>query len=979
MGDLEYRILGPVEVWLDGRKVRIDAPRQRAVLAALLLEANRVVPVDRLIDRIWADAPPARARNTVQSLVLRLRRILGPAAGLLTRPPGYLLQVPAGRLDLEVFEQRAASGRAALVAGDAESAARELRAALALWRGEPLTGVAGTGLVDVEGPRLRERRLLVTEELIDADLECGRHADSVGQLTALVAENPLREKMHGQLMLALHRSSRRGEALEVFRTLRGQLVDELAIEPGEQVQRLHREILADERTRDIERLPRQLPPDVNDFTGRGPVRARVRELLSGSSDPGVAISGPAGVGKTALAVHIGYELAAEFTEGQVFVDLHGLDPHPVPTTVALAQILRALGVQPAGIPDSADERAAVYRGILAERRVLVLLDNVAGEAQVRPLLPGGGGLGRVMVTSRRVLAALTGSLPLLALDPLTHSESVTLLTRMLGEKRVLGQGAAAGRLVIQCGYLPLALRIAGARLATEPRWSVSTMVNRLVGARRRLDELSVGDLEVRASVGLSVAGLTEPQRQAFARLGSLWCADFAGWLAAAALRAPVAVAQRVLERLVEAQLVAALGPDAAGQERYRIHDLIRDYAREQSTGDTQHALDACRDAVRHAAARMLGTDEGAEMADLNRALPWFEAERPTLTQAVLHASHGAMPEHAWQIAHSCAIFFEVRGDWDDWERTHLAALAVKPSDDPGAEAALRCGLSQLSLDKGLTTKAREHAELAVVLGRAAGEADLEADALGSLGYADWMDARLPEAIVNFEAGLRAASQAGYRVGEIRCLLGLGHVYRDTGRYPDAIMVLGQAAAVCHKGADPSKEPYILALLGATHRDCGRLDDAAEFFRRAIAAATALGDTRCRVDAMRNLADTHRLIGDPAEALRLMREALEIVRRLGEQVGEAQTLRRLGEALSDLGQCAEAIRSLRLAHDLIRPIGLPRVQAEILYGLGKAQLQAGDRPGATAALTESIALFEACALPAQKTNAERLLADIQNGH
>lgn len=983
MAEFQYRVLGPVEVWLDGQPLPIDAPRQRALLAALLLEANRVVSVDLLVDWLWGSSPPAQARNTIQSLVLRLRRILGPEGGLLTRRPGYLLRVEPDRLDLDVFERLAADGRAALDAGDAETAARELRAALALWRGEPLSDAATQDNVEV--PRLRERRLRVTEDLVAAELGCGRHADLVAWLTALVAGNPLRERFSGQLMLALHGSGRRAEALEVFQSLRRRLVDELAVEPCDAVRLIHREILAQEGPVETRR-PRQLPPDIADFSGRDAVLESMRHLLTGRDALGLAVSGQAGVGKTALTVHIGHLLAGEFPDGQIFVDLHGMDARPLHPSAALAQILRALGVEPASIPGSADERAAMYRGLMAERRVLVLLDNAADEPQVRPLLPGSGP-GRVIVTSRRVLASLGAWLPSMPLGLLTHAESVELLTRMLGEKRVCGQEDGADLIAVQCGHLPLALRIAGARLVARPRWPLSKMAGYLADTRRRLDELSTGDLEVRASVRMSVAGLTEPERRAVARLGGLWCPDFAGWLAAAALGVPVAEAEEMAERLVDAQLLEALGFDAAGQARYRFHDLIRDYARELSTGTTRDALDACLTAVHHAAAQVLGVGDPmpgqpphhscvhcGEIAGLDGSLAWFAAERPTLTSAVSHALDRSLPEHAWRIAHLSAIFFEVRADWDDWRQTHQAALSAVPQNDR-AEAALLCGLSRLFIDKGDAGSAGEHARRAVRLGRAADDPGLEADALASLGFAQWHDSRLGPAGRSFKAGLRLAGKAGCHATEVRCLLGLGHLYRNLGRHDDAILALENAIALIRKGAARNEEPYVLVSLGAVHLACERPEEAAGHFRQAMVLATALSDTRCQVFAMRCLADAHRMAGDAAESVRLMRLVPLIMHRPGEDVGEVQTLRRLGEALTDLGRYEEATEHLRRGLELIRRIAFPLIEAEVLYALGDALARAGDRGGAGVALSQSRDRFAECGMRERSTEAASLLARI----
>jgi DNA-binding SARP family transcriptional activator len=414
---MEFRILGPVEV-RDGAQRQLDlgGAKPRALLSILLVHANQVVSTDRLIDQLWGEATPPTARNVLQCHVSRLRRALQAGAGgagpdpvLVTRPPGYLLRVGAGQLDLHRFEELLAQARQASAEGDRPRAAERLRAALALWRG-PALADASEMLRRTAGARMDEARLVALEERLDADLALGRHADLVGELEALVADQQDRERPRRQLMLALYRSGRPAEALEAYRAARRRLVEEFGLEPSPALQRLERDILlADpaldpassppgidkDEPRPAPSGPYQLPPDIDDFTGREVAVAQVQELLEGEQATAIvisAIAGKAGVGKTALAVRVAHRLRPRFADGQLYVNLRGAEDQALDPADVLAGFLRALGVEGAVIPEGLEERVRLYRSRLADRRLLVVVDNAASEAQVRPLLPGSPGL-----------------------------------------------------------------------------------------------------------------------------------------------------------------------------------------------------------------------------------------------------------------------------------------------------------------------------------------------------------------------------------------------------------------------------------------------------------------------------------------------------------------------------------------------------------------------------------------------------------
>jgi DNA-binding SARP family transcriptional activator len=599
---VEFRLLGPVEVHADGQQLPIPGPIQRGLLAILALHANRVVASHELQASMWGPVPPATARRSLQWQVWRLRRLLGPQADrLVYRAPGYLLRVQPGELDLARFQQLADQGRERLAAGDAERAGRLLGAALRLWRGQALEDVQVAALAE-QRARLDQRRLAVLEDRVQADLDGGRHNGLVPELEGLVADQPLRERLWELLMVALYRSGRQADALAAFRALRQRLVEQQGVEPSPPLQELHRRILAAdpalllpaEAPGSVQAaaptpVPRQLPPDVAGFTGREPELAQLDQVLAAAGQDGPvvigAIAGTGGIGKSALAVHAAHRLAGRFPDGQLYVDLHGATAglEPLAPLEVLGRFLRALGMAPAAVPTELEEASGTFRSRVAGRRLLVVLDNAADAAQVAPLVPASPGCG-VLVTSRQALASLDGATHL-HLGILPAEEATRLLGRLAGQERVAAEPEAAAEVARGCGYLPLALRIAGARLAARPGWPVAALAERLADAQRRLDELEVAEAGVRASfavshrqLGAGDDALDRAAAVAFGLLGLLDGPELGVPVVARLLDRPEEAAERVLERLVDAQLLETPSPG-----RYRLHDLLRLYAREQAS------------------------------------------------------------------------------------------------------------------------------------------------------------------------------------------------------------------------------------------------------------------------------------------------------------------------------------------------------------------------------------------------------------
>jgi DNA-binding SARP family transcriptional activator len=604
----EFSLLGPLSVRIDAAAVRIPAGNQRAILAALLLRADSVVTVDELAEVLWGADPPAEARTGVQNHVMRLRKALGPVGSrITTEPRGYLIRVEPGELDLSRFEDSLRESRTAAREGRWADAADQAAAALALWQGEPLADVDSDLLAVRERPRLAELRLRALETRIDADLRLGRHAEVVGELRQLAAEHPLRERLHGLLMLALYRDGRRADALAAYQDASDVLADELGAEPGPDLRQLHRQILnadpalvgsgpAAHASAPAAPVPQELPGDVAAFTGRAAELAELDRILLRPNDKAgdakataaviSAVSGTAGVGKTALAVHWAHHAAERFPDGQLYVNLRGYDPgQPMPATDALAAFLRSLGVPGQDIPPQETERSARYRSLLAGRQMLIVLDNASTVEQVRPLLPGHPDCA-VVVTSRDSLAGLVArdGAVRLDLDTLTLTDAVALLHELIGG-RVDAEPVAAVTLAGQCARLPLALRVAAELAAVRPGEPLANLVTELRDQRRRLDLLDAGGdpaTSVRAVFSWSYQQLGAEAARMFRLLGLHPGPDISVPAAASLAAQAEPDARRLLGELAHAHLIAEHVPG-----RYAFHDLLRPYAADQC-----HALDS---------------------------------------------------------------------------------------------------------------------------------------------------------------------------------------------------------------------------------------------------------------------------------------------------------------------------------------------------------------------------------------------------
>lgn len=598
---MRFLVLGSVEACMTPHhKVALSGSKLRTALAALVLARGRVVPDSRLSALLWGEDPPATSAAQIQTYMSRLRQLLQDHAEVVRQRPGYLLRLPdgsreAGTWDTDVaeFEHLAAQGRDALAAGDAHGAAQLLHQALAIWRGPVLGGVTEF-LAEAERGRLEEMRLTVLERRIEADFALGRHAELVSELIGLTASYPLREQLCGQLMTALYRCGRQADALTVYQECRRTLTDELGIDPTPSLQRLYQSILVaapvlatpvaavvrSEEPRPAPAPPAELPPALPDFTGREQEIIRLRTQLAGRQRAGTpavgVVVGMPGVGKTSLALHVAHQLVDDYSDGQLWVDLRGTSTTPLDPADALADLLRAMGVDSRNIPAGLAERTRLYRSTLADRRCLIVLDDAAGASQVRPLVPAAPGCA-VLVTGRTQLTVLEGVRPIL-LGTFSQSEATALLRSTVGEERIGADPQSAEELAEACGGLPLAVRIAGSRLAARPHWTPRGLADRLADPRRGLDELCLADLRVRDVMESSYRRLTEPAQRALLLLARPDVPAFSARTASMLLDLPLDAAQDLVELLADEHLLQPVG----GENRsFHMHRLVRAFGLEQ--------------------------------------------------------------------------------------------------------------------------------------------------------------------------------------------------------------------------------------------------------------------------------------------------------------------------------------------------------------------------------------------------------------
>jgi DNA-binding SARP family transcriptional activator len=950
---VRYKILGPIEVENGSTPVRIPPGRQPIILGALLLEPNRVVSIDRLIDVVWDEKPPATARTQVQICVSALRHMftdLGGPQPIETRAPGYLLRVAEGQIDSQRFAALVAGADRAEREGQLEEAVGMLRKALALWRGPALGSEPGAVLRSA-AVRLDEARLGALETCIGLELRLGRHHLLIGELGSLVEEHPLREGLRGQLMTALYRSGRPAEALEVYRAGREIMVSELGMEPREELRELEAAILNEDQGLRLEPRepatgteprqaagPHQLPTDTVDFTGREELIEQAETaLLEGDGQSQavrvVVITGKAGIGKTALAVHVAHRIAERrFPDGQLFCDLAGMQRNPVSPSDVLGRFLRALGMPGSAIPDELDERAEMYRSLLAGRQLLVVLDDAAAVRQVTPLLPGSGSCA-VIVTSRMRLTEIPGA-RVLDVNLLAPEKGLELLGAVVGRQRVIGEATAAMALVRMVGGLPLALRIVAARLAARPHWSLASMVGRLADERRRLDELAHGDLMVRASLRLTYEGLDARDAHLFRLLGILPEGSIPAWVAGALLdEDPMQVAIR-LERLVDMQMLDVTGLDLDGQPRYGLHAIIRLFAREElatkeETPARQEALErvlggwlAMAELMR---GRVYANDSavlrgnarrwkapGSEAAAVD-PMAWFEAESPHLIAAVEQAAAAGLDELCWDLAVCLITLFEQGGYVADWERTHQRALElVRQTGNRRGEAAVLGSLGELYIARRQPAAVQAVLEPALALFQELGDVHGIAMIRRNFGVIRYQEGATEAAAEHYAAALAGFREVGDFLNQAYVLSRLGRISSASGGYERATDQLNAALEICRDTGCRKVEAQVLRGLAENLMRQGRLEEADLVLSTVLELVRMQQDVAGEGFILHALGGVRAKLGSREEARHLLRQAIAVREQIMDYVGAARIRLDLAPLLAEQGDRTGAVELVERA-------------------------------------------------------------------
>jgi DNA-binding SARP family transcriptional activator len=992
---VRYRLLGPLRVRDGATWSPVRAAQQRVVLAVLLAEPGQVVSSERLLAELWGDQPPKEAQSALRGYIMRLRRALGDGAAsrLVTRGHGYELLVPDGEVDAAEFERRVVAGRRALAEGSSRVALEHLDAGLALWHGQALADVPPSPTITLWATRLGQSRLAALEERAATLLSLGRHGDVVDELTRLVTEHPFRERLWELLMRALRAAGRRAEALDAYRTARTALAEDLGLEPGPALRDLHRSILAEragptgaDEGAPARVVPAQLPAAVAGFTGRRRQLDRLGGMLAGPGAgngpvlPLATITGTAGIGKTALAVHWAHQVRGRFPDGQLYANLRGYDPGPPLRPLdALSAFLAALGVAVEEVPTDLEPAAALYRSILADRRVLVVLDNAHHADQVRPLLPGGAGC-LALVTSRDPLGGLVardGAIRL-ALSVLTATEARELLVALLGKDRVDAEPDAAARLAALCGHLPLALRIAAANLQRDrdrdrdrgPDPTLAAYADQLAGdgALAALEPDGDPEAGVRAAFEHSYTALPEPARAAFRRFGLVPGPDVTVPAMAALTGTGPEEAGRALARLASAGLL-----DETPGGRYGAHDLLRRFAAVLAAAeDTETERAAAVDRLmthyqRHAEAaatllypamlRLPSTvDSGAPpvlTSDLDAAA-WLDAELPGLVAAIRHAAFEGPRPAAWRLADALRGYLYLRMHIVEWEAVGAAALAAAQADgDVLGQAAAQLSLGTLQLATGRYDDAVASFAAASGGSRLAGWDAGEAAGLANLGNVHLECDRLDEAAEHYAAALAIHRRNGLRTGEAGQLANLALVQGLRGQLRLSAENLGAALALHRQIGSRVSEARNLANLGNAYHRLGRLADATAALTRALAMHRELGDRRTEGSTMCMLAAVHRDSGRLADALDLASGALARTAESGDRpYDRAEAALTLAAVQRTRGETGAAAEGFQRALTLARQIGNRYFECAALIGL------AGTEPPEEAIRTANAALLVA---------------------
>ncbi|SES46465.1 AfsR/SARP family transcriptional regulator [Actinokineospora terrae] len=967
-------VLGQVEIRSDESEdpvIALGGAKPKALLAALMMQPRQVVPTERLIDLLWDDSPPASAVALVHTYVSLVRRAVtaaGRRGSLTTKAPGYLLDVDPTDSDLESFENHLYAARHAERQLDHDSATGLYEQALRLWRG-PAFGGVDAGFARTRSASLADERLAAEEGLARCMLQQGRAGEVAAHLRRLVNTHPLRQQSRVLLMRALHESGRQGDALAVYRNGREHLMAQLGVEPGDELRELHSAILNGSlRSTTTKRrprspavvqhtVPRHLPPDVSDFTGRAEQLHTIMALseAGAATAPAVLVSGAPGTGKSALAVHAAHRLRVRYPDGQLFADLRGsgrdLGAHEV-----LSRFLGALGVAAGDVPTDFAERVELFGRRVADKRLLIVLDNARDAEQVRYLLPQAPNC-LVIVTSRTRLPGLLGVVRV-ELDLLSTEASMRMLGRVVGLSRVESEPIAAATIAELCGGIPLAVRAAGAKLLARPNWPLRALAARLSDERGRLDEPADGDLAVRCGLRLNYAELDDVHRHAFHLLALLDLPDFGSWLAAPLLEVGVDEAEDVVERLVDLRLVEVAGIDAIGRVRYRFHDMVQLFGAEQA--NREEPADAVAAAVcRTLAAWMCLVEAGANRlprvtlglrttpragVDLDARLVadteqdpsgWFRSETAAVVRTVERAHELGIDEMTTMlIAALLSSPFAARNEFDGWQRTHEVALAAaRDTGDTRAEATVLTGLGQLYYEKD----------------------------------------EYPDALAHFTQAADGASKVDDDATLAIALVGIGTVHRDLAQFRLAREHLARATQIGERGGDLSVVAAADYGLASIWRDLGDMPSAAARFTRCADAYRALGDPRGAGLALRGLSLCHRAVDEVDLAATLSEQAEAILRGSGDQLGATYAAQSLAKARIRQGRVAGVAEALADCLTLCTTQGDRFGVALVTRTLGELALAEGEAEAAVRLLADALGKWTELRLPLWQARTLRDLA------
>ena len=958
---MQVRLLGPVDVLAPGGPRQVRGQRRKTVLATLALRGGEIVSTGQLVDVVWGETASSAAANTLQSHMSHLRNVLGSKNAILARPPGYLLDLGGDGTDVQLAERLLRQGTQS---ADPVDGTRHLQSALALWRGRPLADVPGLAWLEQQAERLDLLWLQVKRALAKARLAAGEHAHLVPDLEQLAADHPLDEQIHAQLMLALYRNGRQADALGVYRRLRRTLHEELGIDPSQPLRDLETGILRQDPALEAPTpavtvplavpappIPAQLPPAVPAFAGRRAELASLDAILppagrTGSAGPAQviisAVSGTAGVGKTALALHWAHRVAPQFPDGQLYVNLGGFDPDgpALEPEEAVRGFLDAFGIPAARIPAGLPAQAALYRSLLAGKRVLVVLDNVRDVEQVRPLLPGSSGC-LAIVTSRNHLTGLVateGAYPL-TLNLLTAADAGDLLARRLGAGRVDSEPAAVEDIIAACARLPLALTVVAARAASHPGFPLAAFASELRGATGALDRLSGGDLtgDVRAAFSCSYRALSADAARLFRLLGLHPGPDIALAGAASLAAIPPERARALLSELTRVHLVAEHAPG-----RYACHDLLRAYATEQARAhDSQDARDAALarilDHYLHTACRAamlmqphldpIAIDPPQPRVTLDPpataegALGWFTAEHATLL-AVVRAAAEAGSGITWRLAWTLNTFLLRRGLWDDQTLAWNAGLdAARRAGDTAGEAHALHGLAIGHVRAGRLREAAPLFRGALQRFEMIGDQVSQATVHNGLSVLAERRQRPADMLSHSLRALDLYRAADHLAGQVWVRNNIGYSHALLGNYQQAITYCQRALAGVQELGERCWEAATWHSLGYLHHQLGSHQKAVSFYERSLAIRRELADLYHEADTLDHLGDVHHSAGDTDAARRTWARALRIFDEIGHPDRDRVRAKLRLRATSCITACL-ASRSIAP----IAPIGAGRLAA-----------------------------------------------------